>query len=78
MMDTSKDLKVGNRIKVATVAYLSCVEDGYPFLDVGNFGTIVHVYPTGDLAALYNVQMDGDPDKTQDWPFWNGEVEEVK
>lgn len=78
MTDHSKDLKVGTRVRISKVAYSSCVEDGFPYLDVGNTGTIKEVDPSGSMEALYHIVMDDNMIDRNDWPFWHSEVEEIK
>lgn len=77
MTEQTEDLKIGMKVVVTKVAYSSCNEDGYPYLDVGNTGTIMQVWGTGELQALYDVKMDADGHGSQ-WPFWHNELEEVK
>lgn len=77
MTEQTEDLKIGMKVVVSKEAYSSCNADGYRFLNVGNTGTIMQVWGTGQIQALYDVKMDADENGSQ-WPFWHSELEEVK
>lgn len=67
--------EIGDRVKICKVAYPTCTEDGYPFLEPGNFGIVRWRYPHCGVTTCYEIVMENDPDKSKSWVFYQNELE---